>query len=563
MIIKELPVDKWIDHLKKHPVPELMDEECMKALENVRAEYGNTISHGAGLEVRLSEEARYADYIMNIDTEEIPHVESLWYELDYAAFKDEKKEIIPCLFANISRDEDGSYNKTRDETLPAMMGEHRTMLLKKAFDDVVSRLPKGAHIKQVGSMSSRGELDIMRLVIAFPSWDLIPEGLSDIGWQGDTKALQEALAPWKETGMAAVNIDLGENGVLSKIGMETSSRWRQPILVDKFIDRLEAAGLCIPSKGQALKRWIRLRPQGDPFIQTLIAYFKLAYKDGRISEAKAYLEQSPYIHHHYFEGYESPVRLDVKLTDGTKEMPYEKAASLIKNASENGITTLHLYGLHNKNLLQKVMRLCDDNKILPKIVISDLKDADPLYNKNTLLKWIPEKENFSELSDTAKKAEELGIREFIVSAGAPCSREELEKAAEFINKWQEDEKHEMSVAADPCFSQLKAFMGGEDPKQNPNRGIESGCMAGRAFFAVRTDGSFTPCLEILETGTKMSDTAGTEADNVTIREYWEKLASTLCDGHAETCAGCDYIRRCRPCPAKKEWTEYCPLRIIQ
>ncbi len=113
----------------------------------------------------------------------------------------------------------------------------------------------------------------------------------------------------------------------------------------------------------------------------------------------------------------------------------------------------------------------------------------------------------------------------------------------------------MSVAADPCFSQLKAFMGGEDPKQNPNRGIESGCMAGRAFFAVRPDGSFTPCLEISETGNT--------ADTVTIREYWEKPASTLCDGHAETCAGCDYIRRCRPCPAKKEWTESCPLRIIQ
>ena len=292
MIIKELTVDKWIDHLKTHPLPELMDEECVAALENVRDNYGSTVSHGAGLEVRLSEEARYVDYIMNIDTEEVPYVGSLWYELDYAAYREEKKEIIPCFFANISRDDDGSYNRTRDEILPAMMGERRTKLLKKAFEDVVSRLLEGVYIKHVGSMSSRGELDIMRLVIAFPSWDLIPEGLKRIGWPGDTKALQEALAPWKEIGVAAVNIDLSENGVLSKIGMEAASRWRKPVLVDKFVDRLEAAGLCIPSKAQALKRWIRLRPQGDPFIQTLIAYFKLAYKDGRITEAKAYLEQT-------------------------------------------------------------------------------------------------------------------------------------------------------------------------------------------------------------------------------------------------------------------------------
>jgi len=562
MKIKELTVDEWLDHLKKHPVPELMDEECLSALENVRTAYGSTVSHGAGLEVRLSEEARYVDYIMNIDTEEVPYVDSLWYELDYAAFRDAKKEIIPCLFANISRDEDGSYKRIRDEMFPAMMGERRTGLLKKAFDDVVSRLPKGAYIKQVGSMSSRGELDIMRLVIAFPSWEMIPEGLSRIGWPGDTKALQEALAPWKETGIAAVNIDLGENGVLPKIGMEASSRWRQPILVDKFIDRLEAAGLCIPSKGQALKRWIRLRPQGDPFIQTLIAYFKLAYRDGRITEAKAYLEQSPYIHHHYFEAYEAPVRLDMQLFGGTREMPYEKAASLISEAAENGITTIHLYGTHNKSLLKKVIQLCDDKKISAKIVISDPKDIDPLFIEKILLKWKLKSGHAGELSAAAKKAEEPGIREFTISADGVCSREDLEKASEFIKKWQADEKHGMSVAADPCFSQLKAFMGGEDPRCNPNRGIESGCMAGRAFFAVRPDGSFTPCLEISETETKTSDTVGTEADTVTIKEYWKKLTADLPDSHTDTCEGCHYRRRCRPCPAKKEWTGSCPLRII-
>ena len=59
MTVKELTVDKWLDYLKNHPFPELVDEECMSALENVRAEYGSKISHGAGLEVRLSEEAGY------------------------------------------------------------------------------------------------------------------------------------------------------------------------------------------------------------------------------------------------------------------------------------------------------------------------------------------------------------------------------------------------------------------------------------------------------------------------------------------------------------------------
>ena len=122
----------------------------------------------------------------------------------------------------------------------------------------------------------------------------------------------------------------------------------------------------------------------------------------------------------------------------------------------------------------------------------------------------------------------------------------------FVTDWQEDEKHGMSVDADSCFSQLKAFMGGEDPRRNPNRGIESGCMAGRAFFAVRPDGSFTPCLE-------KSEKKGVK--NETIKDYWEELATDLCDSHTDSCGGCHYKRRCRPCPEKKEWTKFLPCFV--
>ena len=133
----------------------------------------------------------------------------------------------------------------------------------------------------------------------------------------------------------AVNFDIGAEGVLPKIGVEVFSRWRHPLLVDKFIAGLEEARLCLPSKADALRRWIRIRPDGDPYAQTLISYFKLVYRDdgpesgascdatltgasmrvGRIVEAKAYLEQSPYVHHHYFDAYEQPARLDMELTD--------------------------------------------------------------------------------------------------------------------------------------------------------------------------------------------------------------------------------------------------------
>ena len=188
-----------------------------------------------------------------------------------------------------------------------------------AVKNWLAHLPEKAFIKQIGTMTSRGELDIMRLVIMFPSWESIFPGLTAIGWQGDTAELASALQPWKESQKIAVNIDLGADGVLPKIGIEVFSRWRHPLIVDKFIMRLEDAGLCLPEKGEALRRWIRLRPDADPFRQTLINYFKLNYKDGKITEAKAYLEQTPYINHHYFDAYEFPGRVDFYLRDGERK----------------------------------------------------------------------------------------------------------------------------------------------------------------------------------------------------------------------------------------------------
>ena len=67
MKVQELPVKDWLAHLRRHPIPEIMDDACLDALKSVEAQYGEEISHGAGLEVRLGEEARYVDYIMNFD----------------------------------------------------------------------------------------------------------------------------------------------------------------------------------------------------------------------------------------------------------------------------------------------------------------------------------------------------------------------------------------------------------------------------------------------------------------------------------------------------------------
>jgi hypothetical protein len=63
----ELTTKDFLSHLSRHPIPEIMDDTCISALASIEKQYGDTVTHGAGLEVRLGQEARYVDYIMNID----------------------------------------------------------------------------------------------------------------------------------------------------------------------------------------------------------------------------------------------------------------------------------------------------------------------------------------------------------------------------------------------------------------------------------------------------------------------------------------------------------------
>ncbi len=475
---KELAVKNWLAHLRRHPMPEIVSAECMAALSSVEAQYGETESYGAGLEVRLGNPAAYVDYIMNIDEENIPKVKSLWYEIDYEEFSRAAatgKQIEPCLFANVGEED---YRTFWDDVLPAFLGEERTKRLRAPLDRVTERLPEKAFIKQIGTMTSRGELDIMRLVILFPSWESIFPGLTAIGWQGDTAELASALEPWKESQKIAVNIDLGADGVLPKIGIEVFSRWRHPLIVDKFIMRLEDAALCLPEKGEALRRWIRIRPDADPFRQTLINYFKLNYKDGKITEAKAYLEQTPYINHNYFDAYEFPGRVDFYLRDGERALSADSAMRLLAQCGENRLRRARFMGVEGYEEFDRLLGVCRENSIRAEVSLAEpvsrealekmiaagadsfLMDMDGetgwAANAETLralglagfrLRWFMHRGNAKDLLCVIRRAGETGAQELIITGMKPCSpglrrenpdRGQLIAAAEIINGWQKE-----------------------------------------------------------------------------------------------------------------------------
>ena len=416
------------------------------------------------------------------------------------------------------------------------------------------------------------------------------------------------------------------------------------MIVDKFINRLEESGLCLPSKGAALRRWIRILPDGEPFIQTLISYFKLNYAKGRVTEAKAYLEQSPYIHHHYFSHYERPVRMDMELTDGKTVLPEETALARIRECKENRVPAIRFYGGENYEPLERILQACKAADLRVEIVLfshqkakenacvahgqeekpqpdrsrlaamveagadSFLIDLENDTDKTALTvlaalqemgaanvraRWFMYSTNAGKLAAVVNAAEACGAKELIVTGMKSSrkanenfpSREQIAAAAEFIKDYcklndrtestRENGNREvgsdqtsesipqqvgMQIVVGSCFSPLRAYMEGEDPKRNGNRGIERGCEAGRSFMALRADGSFTPCLYwTLENAGSDEGSKGLKK----LTDYWEHSQELQVLREKEedrpSCAGCCYERRCLPCLALKDSACCCPL----
>ena len=301
MYTNQLPVSLFLQHLRRQSVPELLDGECLAALDRVEARYGGLLSCGAGLEVRLGSPRRYADYILCTTDDTFFPGAVTWLEMDYGAFSG-PGEIRPGLFLNTwEAAKAENPDEYWDRVLTVFAGRNRAENLKETFRRLRERLPREAQIKQIGSMARPGDADSLRVVLFFPDARLIPETLAAIGWPGNAAALGTALEPWNDAHLVGVNIDLDSTGIREKAGIELIPFWKHPLLVDRMITRLEKAGLCREDKGRALRRWIRIPPDRDPFIQTLISHYKLNWADGKITEAKAYLEQSPFPKHRFFE----------------------------------------------------------------------------------------------------------------------------------------------------------------------------------------------------------------------------------------------------------------------
>lgn len=572
MELQDLSVKDYLAHLQRHPMPEIISDECMAALSNVRAQYGDALTHCAGLEVRLGDPERYIDYIMEFDESGIPGADRLWYELDYGDIA-KGGQLQPCLFYT------AYWNAATDkgcikELLTGFLGKKRAGSLYHPLLRIMA-VDSAMYVRSIGTMTSRNELDIMRMVLYFPTWEGIFRGLSDIGWKGDIKALRAALEPWKDAWSTEVAVDLGPEGVLPKIGFEIfSPYWKHPQLMDRVIARLEDAGLCLPSKGAALRRWIRLLPDGDPFIQTFIAYFKLNYKDGKINEAKAYLEQAPSPGHYYYNAYAQPVFADMELKNRSDTLSLKDATHWLDELNANRVRNVRLIGdVPAYEPIRELLAHCKKLGICSQIFIGSnvseewlagisaagvsgfiidfdiLKTLQGVDVAKVSALWYMSKDNADALPQVVSAAEKLGVKELILTGMTPQKtakgypdREQLLQAARAIR----NVKAQLTLTVDSCFSPLRAILGGEDPRRNTNRGIERGCSAGRDRFCIRASGRLSPCIYM-----EASETFNSLAAYWNHSETLQKLRSRE-KNTAAACKDCCYRRHCLSCECKPQ-----------
>ncbi len=600
-----LKAKDFLAHLRRHPMPELMDEACMDALKNVEAQFGDIDSRMEGLEVRLGDEARYVDYILNREVEGVPLIKGEWVEIDYEQFAD-GGPIEACYFASLG-DGNTRYDEIfLDQTLPLYAGEATAKRLRPMLERIFSAMPDDVIFKQVGVMTSRGAEAGLRLVLSYPSLRMLADNLIDFEWPGDTAALMAAFAPWEKGYRFALALDVWEDHVGEKIGLETYWEGKNPDAAERALDLLVEKGLALPSKAAAVRRWIQMPPDANPILQTWFVYFKLNYLGGRIYEAKAYLEATPKFVHWFFPYYDRPLRLDMELTGASGRMAMDDALAHVAACATEHVCAVRLYGGENYEDIGRVMAACRDASMATEVAIGrpvsrewlrrvleekpeeifvELR-GDGAEGRRTLetlrdigagcdnqegpflhVVWPYVAGEEGRLSALLAMAEPMGVREFIVThrpaereaSEGRFSREAFDALVETVWKHRMrdrdlDEPLMMTVA-DPCFSEMRAALGEKILAGNINVGQEIGCMAGRATMALRADGRFAPCLYLPpEDGVKK----GGEA---TLGAYWEKAKEIQClrreEPRYDFCAACRWRKNCRPCPDRA--FSLCPM----
>jgi hypothetical protein len=197
------------------------------------------------------------------------NVLGVWFEFDM----DETtvKSPVPSIFLHTIPFKSNTLVDTQkcnwliQQALPLIIGQPLSEKIEQRLLDCIQKLPGNANITQFGMMLSRAAQGIRIVVNRIQPKEILPY-LESLGWSGGTSELSELLVDLDEqVTRFSINIDIMENGLGQKIGIECSyypdhhdqyqlePRWLT------FFDYLVKKKLCLQEKRNCLINYL---PEG-------------------------------------------------------------------------------------------------------------------------------------------------------------------------------------------------------------------------------------------------------------------------------------------------------------
>lgn len=382
---------------------------------------------------------------------------------------------------------------------------------------------------------------------------------------------------------------------------------KKPERIDRFLNALEEAGLCPPSKAAGLAKWVRVFPQAEPFLQNDISHFSFRFHGTEPPESAVVLRQSSSCRHLWFNSYFGPHQMNLELTtrcplrcpqcyvslNTGKELPLDKALYWLRNGAASGVKNVNLSGGETLcyPYLNELIRECKKLSMRPAVALSgayvtegilrDMIEAgvDGIYISlngsteevnsktrdgyalaicalsllrelefpETYVNWVMHSYNAENFSDMLALCEKYRVKGLIILAFKPDSAHELKSfpSADQIQAVARTVKrYEGPVLVDAEACFSQMRAVLKDGfLMNVNRGVGRGCGAGRDGVSVNVDGKLTPCRHL-----EIAE------DFQSIETYWReseflKRLRGVERNRATPCRGCQYEAFCLPCMA--------------
>jgi hypothetical protein len=176
-----------------------------------------------------------------------PRIAALWLEFDMPT-----ADVVPILFIDpqppISSGE--AYTQWAEAFFPRLTGQTVSPALVHHMANAIDVRTAQQPVHMFGSLMARGTT-AQRLSVLVQDCDEILPYLRRTGWDISADALQPMLSLAARQGfLGALNLDITDNGVLPKVGIEYFMRDSEQVA--RFLPSLVAMGLCEPDRAAAL-----------------------------------------------------------------------------------------------------------------------------------------------------------------------------------------------------------------------------------------------------------------------------------------------------------------------